>query len=395
MIAPRLRDVYVLDMTSFAQESCFFSKSTENLNWLWHKRLVNLNFKTINQLAKQNFVIGLRPLVYSKDKPCSSCEKGKHHRASFKTKQTSSIKKCLHILYVDLFGLVSPRSTNHEKYTIVIVDEYSRNNILDNFCDAKRISQNFSSPYTPEKNGVAERKNKTLIEAARIMLSGSVFLKQYWTEVVATTCYTQNRSIIVKRHLKTPYEIFRGRIPNINFLHVFGCPVYIHNHEDYLGKFDEKADDDYFLRYSLVYKAFKVFNTRIKQTKETYHIRFDESTDALKFTKPSDDNITIAESERYPPNEPKPVVIEIDVSSYQHDQADQNDQNDHSDQDDEIFNDDQSEHSNHNNDNHIIDNLPNTKDVQTSNPLSSPAKDASVLNTIPIPTNLEVRRGYI
>ncbi|GKB23549.1 retrovirus-related pol polyprotein from transposon TNT 1-94 [Tanacetum coccineum] len=76
MIAQRVRDVYVLDMTSSTQESCLFAKAFENLNWLWHKRLAHLNFKTINKLAKQNLVIGLPSLVYSKDKPCSSCEKG-------------------------------------------------------------------------------------------------------------------------------------------------------------------------------------------------------------------------------------------------------------------------------------------------------------------------------
>ncbi|GKB43687.1 retrovirus-related pol polyprotein from transposon TNT 1-94 [Tanacetum coccineum] len=220
MIALRVRDVYVHDMTSFAQESSFFAKASDNLNWLWHKILANLlNFKTINKLAKQNLVIGLYSLVYSKDKPCSSCEKGKHHRASFKTKQISSIKKCLHLLHMDLFGPIIPRSINHERYTFVIVDEYSR-------------------------------------------------------------------STIVKRHLKTPYEIFHGRIPNIDFLYVFGCPVYIHNHKDYLGKFDEKADDDYLLGYSLVSKTFRFFNTRRQPTEETYHITFNESTYASKFTKP-------------------------------------------------------------------------------------------------------------
>ncbi|GJS38776.1 retrovirus-related pol polyprotein from transposon TNT 1-94 [Tanacetum coccineum] len=244
-------------------------------------------------------------LVYSKDKPYSSCEKGKHHRANFRIKQTSSIKKCLHLLYMDLFGPVTPRSINHEKYTLVIVDEYEylSNNILVNFYDEKGISQNFSSSYTPEQNGVAERKNRTLIEAARTMLSGSVFSKQYWTEAVATACYTQNRSTIVKRHLKTPYEIFHKRIPNINFLHVFGCPVYIHNHKDHFGKFDEKVDDGYLLRYSLVSKAFRVFNTRRQQTEETYHITFDESPEAIKFLKPSADNINIAKNKRYPPDE--------------------------------------------------------------------------------------------
>ncbi|GJV51120.1 retrovirus-related pol polyprotein from transposon TNT 1-94 [Tanacetum coccineum] len=422
IIAPRVRDVYVLDMTSSAQESCFFAKASENLNWIWHKRLAHLNFKTINKLAKQNLVIGLPSLVYSKDKPCSSSEKGQHHRASFKTKQTSSIKKCLHLLHMDLFGPVTPRSINHEKYTLVIVNEYSRytwvyflkeksqapetimsfikrvenqndikvkqlrtnngtefrNNILIIFCDEKGISQNFSSPYTPEQNGVAERKNRTLIEAARTMLSGS-------------------------------------RIPNINFLHVFGCPVYIHNHKDHLGKFDEKADDGYLLGYSLVSKAFRVFNTRRQQTKETYHITFDESPEAIKFSKPSVDNINIAESERYPPDEylhpyepsqryqtnsndvsfielyecPEPVVPKTEVSSDQNGQTDQNDPNDQNDQsvlNDEILNDDHSEHSNHTNDEQFIDNLPNTKDIQISEHLSSPSvEDTSVHNQIPNP----------
>nr|GEX26966.1 retrovirus-related Pol polyprotein from transposon TNT 1-94 [Tanacetum cinerariifolium] len=126
MISLRTRDVYVLDMTSSTQESYFFAKASKNHNWIWHKILAHLNFKTINQLATQNLVIGLPSLVYSKNKPCLSYEKVKHHRASFKTKQTSSIKKCLHLLHMDLFGPVTPRSINHEKYTLVIVDEYSR-----------------------------------------------------------------------------------------------------------------------------------------------------------------------------------------------------------------------------------------------------------------------------
>ncbi|GKA98128.1 retrovirus-related pol polyprotein from transposon TNT 1-94 [Tanacetum coccineum] len=146
-------------------------------------------------------------------------------------------------------------------------------------------------------------KPTTLIEAARTMLSGSVFSKQYCTKVVATACYTQNRSTIVKSHLKTYYEIFCRRLPNINFFHVFGCPVFFHNHKDHLGKFDEEADDGYFLGYSLVSKAFRVFNTRREQTEETYHITFDKSTEATKFSKPVVDDINIAKSKRYPTDE--------------------------------------------------------------------------------------------
>ncbi|GJY76443.1 retrovirus-related pol polyprotein from transposon TNT 1-94 [Tanacetum coccineum] len=89
----------------------------------------------------------------------------------------------------------------------------------------------------------AERKNRTLIKAARTMLNGSILSKHFWTEAVRIACYTPNKSIIVKRHDKTPYEIFRERIPDISYFHVFGCPVFIHNHKDHLGKFDAKADD--------------------------------------------------------------------------------------------------------------------------------------------------------
>ncbi|GJT21921.1 retrovirus-related pol polyprotein from transposon TNT 1-94 [Tanacetum coccineum] len=142
-----------------------------------------------------------------------------------------------------------------------------------------------------------------LIEAARTMMNGSVVSKHFWTEALRISCYTQNRLIIVKRHDKTPYEIFRERIPDINYFHVFGCPMFIHNNKDYLGKFDAKADDGYLLGYSFVSKAFKVFNTRIKQIKESYHVTYDESIEAIMFTNNSVDETGIDDSSRYPPNE--------------------------------------------------------------------------------------------
>ncbi|GKA17164.1 retrovirus-related pol polyprotein from transposon TNT 1-94 [Tanacetum coccineum] len=128
----------------------------------------------------------------------------------------------------------------------------------------------------------AERKNRTLIEAGRIMLNGSVFSKHVWTEAVRIVCYTHNRSIIVKRHDKTPYEISRERIHDINYFHIFGCHVFIHNHKDHLGKFNAKADDEYFLGYSFVSKALRVYNTRRQQIEETYHITIDESMESIR-----------------------------------------------------------------------------------------------------------------
>ncbi|GJS26879.1 retrovirus-related pol polyprotein from transposon TNT 1-94 [Tanacetum coccineum] len=88
LIAPRIRDVYVIDMSSYNEEinACFFTKASNSVNWIWHKRLSHLNFKNFNKLARQNLLAGFPSLTFSKDKTCSACEKGKHHRASFKTK---------------------------------------------------------------------------------------------------------------------------------------------------------------------------------------------------------------------------------------------------------------------------------------------------------------------
>nr|GEV39687.1 hypothetical protein [Tanacetum cinerariifolium] len=165
-------------------------------------------------------------------KTTNFCEKGKHHKASFKTKRSFSINKCLHLLHMDLFGPVKPQSISHNKYTLVIVDEYSRYTWV--FC-LKRKSDSTDCIISFIKK--VENLNEVKGEA------------------VNTACYTQNRSIIVKRHRKTAYDVFRGRSPDISYFHVFGCPMHIHNHKDHLGKFDEKADDGFFLGYSPVAKA--------------------------------------------------------------------------------------------------------------------------------------------
>ncbi|GJU44811.1 retrovirus-related pol polyprotein from transposon TNT 1-94 [Tanacetum coccineum] len=120
-----------------------------------------------------------------------------------------------------------------------------------------------------------------MIEAARTMLNSAKLLKQFWGKAVNTACYTQNKSIIVKRHGKTAYDVLRERSPNIIYFRVFGCPVYIHNHRDHLEKFDEKPDDGFFLGYSLVAKAFRVFNIRRQEMEETYHVTFSEDYEAI------------------------------------------------------------------------------------------------------------------
>ncbi|GJR06506.1 ribonuclease H-like domain-containing protein [Tanacetum coccineum] len=114
---------------------------------------------------------------------------------------------------------------------------------MDEFCREKGIKREYSVARTPQQNGVAERKNRTLIEAARTMLADSKLPTTFWAEAVSTACYVQNRVLIVKPHNKTPYELFRGIKPAIGFMKPFGCHVTILNTLDKLGKFDGKSDE--------------------------------------------------------------------------------------------------------------------------------------------------------
>ncbi|GKE60861.1 ribonuclease H-like domain-containing protein, partial [Tanacetum coccineum] len=124
---------------------------------------------------------------------------------------------------------------------------------------------------------VAERRNGTLIEAARTMLADTKLPVTFWAEAVSTACYVQNRVLVDKSQNKTPYELFNGRSPNIGFLRPFGCRVMILNTLDHLGKFDAKGYECYFVGYSLSSKAFRVFNKRTNKVEKNLHVDFLEN----------------------------------------------------------------------------------------------------------------------
>ncbi|GJU04982.1 retrovirus-related pol polyprotein from transposon TNT 1-94 [Tanacetum coccineum] len=152
------------------------------------------------------------------------------------------------------------------------------NRVMNQFCEMKGIKREFSVARTPQQNGVAERKNRTLIEAARTMLADSKLPTTFWAEAVNTACYVQNRVLVIKPHNKTPYELFLGRKPALSFMRPFGCPVTILNTIDHLGKFDGKADEGFFVGYSTNSKAFRVFNSRTRIVEENLHVQFSENT---------------------------------------------------------------------------------------------------------------------
>nr|GEX22881.1 putative ribonuclease H-like domain-containing protein [Tanacetum cinerariifolium] len=233
---PRQHNMYSIDLNNNVPHkdlTCLVAKASADEGMKWHRRLGHLNFKTMNRLVRYNLVRGLPSKCFENDHNYTACLKGKQHKASCKSKLANSMTKPLYTLHMDLFG--------------------------------------------PTSNGVAERRNRTLIEAARTMLADAKLPVTFWAEEVNTACYVQNRVLVNESHNKTPYELFNGRIPAIGFLKPFGCHVMILNTLDNLGKFEAKWDEGYFIGYSMSNKAFRVFNKRTKRVEENLHVDFLEN----------------------------------------------------------------------------------------------------------------------
>ncbi|GKA82003.1 retrovirus-related pol polyprotein from transposon TNT 1-94 [Tanacetum coccineum] len=180
-------------------------------------------------------------------------------------------------------------------------------NICKEFNKEDGIKREFSIARTPQQNRVAERKNKTLIEAAKTMLADSKLRTTFWAEAVNTACYVQNRVLVIKPHNKTPYELFLGRKPALSFMRPFRCPVTILNTIDHLGKFNGKADEGFFVGYSTNSKAFRVFNSRTRIVEENPHVQFSENTPNIARSGPNwlFDIDALTNSMNY-----KPIVVE-------------------------------------------------------------------------------------
>ncbi|GJV35198.1 putative ribonuclease H-like domain-containing protein [Tanacetum coccineum] len=151
--------------------------------------------------------------------------------------------------------------------------EFKNAHIIE-LCGSKGIKRDYSNVRTPDKIRVAERKNRTLIEAARTMLADSKLPTMFWTEAVRTACYVLNRVLVTSPHNKTPYALLTGNIPSVSHFKPFGCHVTILNTSDHLGKFDGKADEGYIVGYSASNRAYRVYNVPNKRVEETMNLRY-------------------------------------------------------------------------------------------------------------------------
>ncbi|KAL4573443.1 hypothetical protein LXL04_020249 [Taraxacum kok-saghyz] len=298
----RKNDAYIIDMNHNIPENvtCLFSKINERTAMLWHRRLGHANAKNLNRIAKNELVRGLPVKDFITFEKCVACAQGKQHRQPHRPKLINTIDSLLQLIHMDLFGPVNVLSINRNSYCLVIIDNYSRftwvfflsaksetpelikrfitlienqlntkvkgirsdngtefkNAVMDRFCAEKGILHQFSSVRTPQQNGVAERRNRTLIDAARTFLCDS------------------------KLPMKMPYEVVYGHKPTVAHFRIFGCPCTL-LHLEATPKFNSKADDCYFVGYA-GRTAYRVYNKSTQQIVESFDVRWleENETDA-------------------------------------------------------------------------------------------------------------------
>jgi transposase InsO family protein len=198
------------------------------MGWLWHRRLAHVGMKNLHKLLKGEHILGLTNVHFEKDRVCSACQAGKKVGSHHAHKNIMTTGMPLELLHMDLFGPIAYISIGGSKYCLVIVDDYSRftwvfflqeksqtqdtlkgflrrtqnefgfrikkirsdngmkfkNSQIEGFLEEEGIKHEFSSPYTPQQNGVVERKNRTLLDMARTMLDEYKTLDRFWTEAI-------------------------------------------------------------------------------------------------------------------------------------------------------------------------------------------------------------------
>ncbi|CAJ2665853.1 unnamed protein product [Trifolium pratense] len=299
--------------------TCFLTKNEEVK--LWHQKLGHLNLKSMKRVISEEAVRGLPILQIQEGNICGECQIGKQTKVSHQKLQHLSTSRVLELLHMDLMGPIQVESLGGKKYVLVIVDDFSRytwvnfireksetfeefknlcvqlqkekdcgivrirsdhgkefeNSKFADFCAAEGIIHEFSSPITPQQNGVVERKNRTLQESARVMLHAKNVPYKFWAEAMNTACYIHNRVTLRKGTATTLYELWKNRKPTVKYFHVFGSKCYILADREPRRKLDPKSDEGIFLGYSTNSRAYRVFNSRTRTMMESINVVVDDS----------------------------------------------------------------------------------------------------------------------
>jgi transposase InsO family protein len=313
--------LYLVDFNDNNAEldTCLIAKT--NMGWLWYRRLAHVRMKNLHKLLKGDHILGLTNIHFKKDKICSACQAGKQVGAHHPHKNIMTTDRPLELLHMDLFGPIAYISIGGSRYCLVIVDDYSRftwvfflqeksqtqetlkgflrwaqnefrlrikkirsdngtefkNSQIEGFLEEEGIKHEFSSPYTPQQNGVVERKNRTLLDMARTMLDEYKTPDRFWTEAINTACYSINRLYLHWILKKTSYEFLTSKKPNVSYFRVFGSKCFILTKRGRNSKFAPKAIQGFLLGFGSNIRVYRVFNKSTGLVEVSYDIVFDET----------------------------------------------------------------------------------------------------------------------
>ena len=334
--------LYTVNTIEYAQVSK--TNSAQSLE-VWHCRLGHLNYTYVNQLVKKEMVDGLKCEIETQpQKECEACVLGKMQKKPFPKQSQHRATRPYEIVHSDVCGPMQVESKGVSRYMLTFTDDYSRYttayfiksksevlskfkeyvnsvekhtgqqimklNILaeddvkvlrsDNggeypsnnfakFCGEKGISHEFTVPYCPQQNGVAERMNRTIMERARSMLYQAKLPLDFWAEACSTAVYLHNRSPTTALKDETPFERLFGRRPDIFHLRVFGCVSYVHVPDGQRRKLDAKACKSIFVGYPPGVKGYKLYDLEKKKFVVSRDVQFfEQNFDHFDEIKPKD-----------------------------------------------------------------------------------------------------------
>lgn len=286
---------------------------------LWHHRYGHLSYKGLHTLCSKEMVVGL-PDIGDVKVTCEACVKGKNHRVSFPKQSKWRATKKLELIHSDLCGPISPPSNSNIRYMISFIDDFSRktwiyfvlekseafhcfktfkafvekqtglvikclrtdrggeynSNEFKEFCREHGIKRQLTKAFTPQQNGVAERKNRTIMNMVRAALLEKEVPKAFWPDAVQWVNHVLNRSPTVIVRDMTPEEAWSGRKPSVEHFRVFGCIGYVHIPDVKRSKLDDKSIKCVLLGFSSESKALKMFDPVLKKVYISRDVIFEE-----------------------------------------------------------------------------------------------------------------------
>ena len=260
--------LYLLKLSIVDQ--CLIMTEATPKDWIWHSRFGHLNFRTLKEMSTKKSVEGLPPINIP-NKLCRNCIAGKHHRTPFPKKSAFRATEPLELIEMDICGPISPSTLGGRRYFLLIIDDFSQliwvamlqhksdaleafkklkalaetekgvklkalrtdrggeftSTEFSNYCISNGIKRDLTAPYSPQQNGVAERKNRTVMSMVRAMLKAKDLPRELWGEATSTTLYILNRSLTKSLKGQNPHEKWTGRRPSVDHMKIFGCIAHV------------------------------------------------------------------------------------------------------------------------------------------------------------------------